>query len=119
MHVFGLVTTQPSHAGDDAVESVLPSTAKVSLPAIRVLPTLIRVLLSTVRVLSVLVRVLSSTVRVPSVLVRVLLILQCRGQKRLSLRDVLIVEAIDLDVWIFTPAPRWALTVIFCDNDLE
>jgi hypothetical protein len=26
--------------------------------------------------------------------------------KRLSLRDVLIVEAINLDVWIFTPAPR-------------
>jgi hypothetical protein len=31
----------------------------------------------------------------------------------------LIVDAIDLDVWIFTPAPRWTPTVVFCDNDLE
>jgi hypothetical protein len=29
------------------------------------------------------------------------------------------VEAIDLDVWIFAPAPRWAPTVVVCDNDLE
>jgi hypothetical protein len=28
-------------------------------------------------------------------------------------------EAIDLDEWIFMPAPRWALTVMVCDNDLE
>jgi hypothetical protein len=41
------------------------------------------------------------------------------SQKRLSLQKVLIVEAIDLDVWIFTPAPQWAPTVMVCDNDLE
>jgi hypothetical protein len=29
------------------------------------------------------------------------------------------VEAIDLDVWIFTLAPRWASTIMICDNDLE
>jgi hypothetical protein len=29
------------------------------------------------------------------------------------------VEAIDLDVWIFTPAPWWAPTVVVYDNDLE
>jgi hypothetical protein len=28
-------------------------------------------------------------------------------------------EAIDLDVWIFTPTPKWAPTVIVYDNDLE
>jgi hypothetical protein len=39
--------------------------------------------------------------------------------KRLSLRDVLIVEAIDLDIWIFTPASQWAPTVVVYDNDLE
>jgi hypothetical protein len=32
--------------------------------------------------------------------------------------EVLIVEAIDLDVWIFTPAPQWAPTVVPYDNDL-
>jgi hypothetical protein len=30
-----------------------------------------------------------------------------------------IVEAIDLDVWIFTPIPQWASTVMVCDNDLK
>jgi hypothetical protein len=39
--------------------------------------------------------------------------------KRLSLRYVLIMEAIDLDIWIFTPTPRWAPTVVIYDNDLE
>jgi hypothetical protein len=29
------------------------------------------------------------------------------------------VEAIDLIIWIFTPAPRWAPTVIVYDIDLE
>jgi hypothetical protein len=38
--------------------------------------------------------------------------------KRLSLRDVLIMEAIDLDVQIFTPGPRWAPTIEVYDNDL-
>jgi hypothetical protein len=28
-------------------------------------------------------------------------------------------EAIDLDVWIFMPAPQWAPTVMVFDNDLE
>jgi hypothetical protein len=37
--------------------------------------------------------------------------------KRLSLRDVLIAEAIHLDVWIFTPTPRWAPTVVVYDNN--
>jgi hypothetical protein len=32
---------------------------------------------------------------------------------------VLIVEAINLDVWIFTPALWWAPTVMVCDNNLE
>jgi hypothetical protein len=40
-------------------------------------------------------------------------------QKRLSLREVLIVEAINLNIWIFIPAPRWTPTVVVCDNDLE
>jgi hypothetical protein len=40
-------------------------------------------------------------------------------QKRFSLRDVLIVEAINLDVWISTPVPWWAPTVMVYDNDLE
>jgi hypothetical protein len=39
--------------------------------------------------------------------------------KKLSLRKVLIVEVINLDVWIFTPVPRWTLTVVIYDNDLE
>jgi hypothetical protein len=38
--------------------------------------------------------------------------------KRLLLRYVLIVEAIDTNVWIFTSAPRWAPTVEVYDNDL-
>jgi hypothetical protein len=29
------------------------------------------------------------------------------------------VEAINLNVWIFTPTPRWAPTIVVCDNDLE
>jgi hypothetical protein len=29
------------------------------------------------------------------------------------------VEAITLDVWIFTPVPRWAPNVVVGDNDLE
>jgi hypothetical protein len=32
---------------------------------------------------------------------------------------VVIMEAINLDIWIFTPAPRWAPTVLVYDNDLE
>jgi hypothetical protein len=28
-------------------------------------------------------------------------------------------EAIDLDVWILTLAPRWVPTIMVCDNDLE
>jgi hypothetical protein len=32
---------------------------------------------------------------------------------------VLIVEDIDLDAWIFTPAPWWAPAVEVYDNDLE
>jgi hypothetical protein len=47
------------------------------------------------------------------------LILQCRGQKRLSLRDMLIMEAIDLNVWIFTAAARWVPTIMIYGNDLE
>jgi hypothetical protein len=39
--------------------------------------------------------------------------------KRISVRDVLIVEAIDLNVWIFTLAPHWAPTIMVCDKDLE
>jgi hypothetical protein len=38
--------------------------------------------------------------------------------KSLSLQDVLFVEVIDLDIWIFMPNPRWASTVIVYDNDL-
>jgi hypothetical protein len=37
--------------------------------------------------------------------------------KRLSLWDVLIVEAIDLNVWIFTLATWWASTIMVYDND--
>jgi hypothetical protein len=40
-------------------------------------------------------------------------------RKGLSLLEELIVEAIDLDIWIFMPAPWWAPTVIIYDNDLE
>jgi hypothetical protein len=29
----------------------------------------------------------------------------------------LIVEAIDLDVWIFMPTPRWASTIMVYDNE--
>jgi hypothetical protein len=39
--------------------------------------------------------------------------------KRLLLRYVLIVEAIDLNIWIFTPAPWWTPNVVVCDNNLE
>jgi hypothetical protein len=38
-------------------------------------------------------------------------------QKKLSLREVLIMEAIDLNVWIFMPAPWWVPTVMVYDND--
>jgi hypothetical protein len=38
-------------------------------------------------------------------------------QKRLSLCEVLIVEAIDLDVWIFMPTPRWVSTIMVYDNE--
>jgi hypothetical protein len=58
------------------------------------------------------VRVPQPTANVPSPVVKMSVILQRRGQKRLSLRDVLKTEAIDLDVWIFMPAPQWALTVV-------
>jgi hypothetical protein len=34
-------------------------------------------------------------------------------------QDVLLVEAIDLDVWIFTLAPKWVPTIMVYDNDLE
>jgi hypothetical protein len=37
--------------------------------------------------------------------------------KRISLQDVLIMEAIDLDVWIFMPAPRWTPTIMVYDNE--
>jgi hypothetical protein len=40
-------------------------------------------------------------------------------RKRLSLREVLIVEAIDLDVWIFMPAPWWVPTIMVYVNNLE
>jgi hypothetical protein len=30
-----------------------------------------------------------------------------------------VAEAINLDIWIFTPAPQWAPTVVVCDNDLK
>jgi hypothetical protein len=36
--------------------------------------------------------------------------------KRLSLQDVLIMEVIDLDEWIFTPTPRWVPTVVVYDQ---
>jgi hypothetical protein len=39
--------------------------------------------------------------------------------KRLSLRDVLIMEAINLDLRIFMPAPWWVPTITFYDNDFE
>jgi hypothetical protein len=39
--------------------------------------------------------------------------------EKFSLREVLTVEANDLDVWIFMPAPWWALTIVVSDNDLE
>jgi hypothetical protein len=39
--------------------------------------------------------------------------------KRLSLWDVLIVETIDLDVWIFTLTLRWVPIVMIYKNDLE
>jgi hypothetical protein len=41
------------------------------------------------------------------------------AKKRLSLREVLIMEVIDLNVWIFMPAAWWAPTVMIYDNDLE
>jgi hypothetical protein len=44
---------------------------------------------------------------------------QQRRGHRLPSRDVLIMEAIKPDVWIFTSAPRWTSTVVVCDNDLE
>jgi hypothetical protein len=72
-----------------------------------------------IRVLQLIVKVPPPTSKVSSSGVKMPLILQRQGRKRLSLRDVLMAKAIDLDVWIFTPVPRWALTVVVCDNDLE
>jgi hypothetical protein len=37
----------------------------------------------------------------------------------LSRREVLIVEAINLNVRILTPTPRWVPTFVVYDNDLE
>jgi hypothetical protein len=59
------------------------------------------------------------TAKVSSPAVKTPLILQRRGQKRLSQRDVLMVEAINLDILIFTPGPRCLPTIVDCDNDLE
>jgi hypothetical protein len=36
--------------------------------------------------------------------------------RRLSLQDVLIMEVIDLDKWIFTSTPRWVPTVMVYDQ---
>jgi hypothetical protein len=69
------------------------SLVKVSPPNIQVLPSVITVPLA-------LVRMPPSTIRVP---------LNGSAEcERLSLRKVLIVEDVDLDIWIFTPAPWWA-----------
>jgi hypothetical protein len=91
---------------------MLSSTVKVPLLTANIPTSAVRVPQSTIRVLLPIAKVPSSAVKMP-------LILQCRGQKRLSLQDELMVESIGLDVWIFTLAPRWVPTVVVCDNDLE
>jgi hypothetical protein len=98
---------------------VPPPTANVSSPTVRVPPPIAKVSSLTVRVPHSIVKVPSPTAKVSSPAVKMSLILQSWGQKRFSLWDVLMVEAIDLDVWMFTPAPRWVPTVMVYDNDLE
>jgi hypothetical protein len=39
--------------------------------------------------------------------------------EKLLLRDVFIMEAINLNIWIFTPAPQWAPTIMLRDINLE
>jgi hypothetical protein len=39
--------------------------------------------------------------------------------EKLLLRDVFIMEAIDLNIWILTPAPQWAPSNVLCDISLE
>jgi hypothetical protein len=46
-------------------------------------------------------------------------VLPAERQRQMRKTRYEIVETIDLGVWIFTPVPRWAQTVIVCDNDLE
>jgi hypothetical protein len=84
---------------------VLPSTVRVPPPIANVLSPAIRVSLS-------IVRVTSPIVGMPVILLH-------RGEKRLLLQDVLIMEAINLDVWIFMPSPRRAPAMMVYDNDLE
>jgi hypothetical protein len=39
--------------------------------------------------------------------------------EKLLLRDVFIMEAINLNIWIFMPAPQWAPSIVLCDINLE
>jgi hypothetical protein len=39
--------------------------------------------------------------------------------EKLLLRDVFIMEAINLDIWIFMPAPQWAPSIVLCNINLE
>jgi hypothetical protein len=82
-----------------------PSLVRVLLLTVRVLSSTIKVPPPTANILTLAVMVPQSTARVSTLAVKMLLILQHWGQKRLSLWDVLMVEAIDLDVWIFMLAP--------------
>jgi hypothetical protein len=86
---------------------------------IKVPPLSTKVPSPVIRVPQLTVRVLLPTVKVSYPAVKMQLILQCQGQKMLSLQDVLMVEAIDLNIWIFMLAPRWTPTVVVCDNNLE
>jgi cell division septation protein DedD len=142
-----LVMMLPIHARDGTTESVLdvacqgttadhqgavidrhgaPPIANIPTPAIRVPSSTVKVPPPTAKVPSPTVKAPQSTVRVsppsakvPSPTIKMPLILQCQGRNWLLLWDVFIVEAINLTIWIFTPAPRWAPTVMVYDNNLE
>jgi hypothetical protein len=94
-----------------------PSRCRCRLSTTEVPPLTVRESMPTVRVLA-------PTDWVRLMIIGVLSILQRWGQKRLSLRDVLIVEVIDLNTWIFTPAHdgrqlSWFMTMIYYRGGCE
>jgi hypothetical protein len=113
--LFGLVTMRPSHANDDAAESMpvvahLGGTDNHQGAVINHLDATSDRQGATTNCM-----VLLLATKVPPSTA------ECRQQ---SLgchrrRDMLIVEAINLDILIFTTAPWWAPTIMVCDNDLQ